>query len=77
MSTGAPTTSNAGEYRKHLPDLSIPRFQVMKTQDAHEYAKAFKTGHQPPWLYALYQYWRKLWAEPFKGVTCDGKDCVE
>jgi len=69
--TTAPT-SHAGEYRKYLPDLSIPRFQTMKTQDAHVYAEAFKTGHQPPWLYALYQYWLQLLAEPFKGVTSDG-----
>lgn len=59
-------------YREYLPDLSIPRFQVMRTQDAHEYAEAFKTGRIPPWLHALYMHWRDLLQEPFKGVTADG-----
>ncbi|KAG9852557.1 hypothetical protein KCU98_g3447, partial [Aureobasidium melanogenum] len=62
----------SGEYRKHLPDLNVPRFQMMKQQDAHEYAHGFKTKHNPPWLHALYMYWRSLLAEPFKGVTSDG-----
>lgn len=65
--------SPSGEYRKHLPDLNVPRFQAMKQQDAHEYAHEFKTKHNPPWLHALYMYWRSLLAEPFKGVTSDGK----
>jgi len=60
-------------YHKHLPDLDIPRFQIMKTQNAHEYADEFlKKGHQPPWLYALYKHWRGLFEEPFKGITNDG-----
>jgi len=60
-------------YHKHLPDLGIPRFQIMKRQDAHEYADEFiNKGHQPPWLYALYKHWRSLFEEPFKGVTNDG-----
>ncbi|KAF4551223.1 Hypothetical protein D9617_14g076800 [Elsinoe fawcettii] len=70
------TTSNgtsAGAYREHLPDLSIPRFTVMKTQNAHEYADAFlNKAHQPPWLYALYKHWRSLFEQPFKGVTSNG-----
>ncbi|KGO66407.1 Protein of unknown function DUF3500 [Penicillium italicum] len=61
-----------GEYRQYLPDLSLPRFQVMCQQDAHEYANEFKTGHQPPWLHALYMHWLELLQEPFKGVTTDG-----
>ena len=44
----------------------------MKEQDAHAYADAFKSNHQPPWLYALYCHWRLLWKEPFRGVTSDG-----
>ncbi|KAK9379259.1 uncharacterized protein V2V93DRAFT_374379 [Kockiozyma suomiensis] len=63
----------ADSFRQYLPDLSIPRFTIMKEQDAHEYATAFKTGAQPPWLHALYVHWMKLFAEPFKGVTTDGK----
>ncbi|OJJ48747.1 hypothetical protein ASPZODRAFT_14872 [Penicilliopsis zonata CBS 506.65] len=62
-----------GEYRQYLPDLSLPRFQVMKDQDAHEYAHEFKTGKQPPWLHGLYMHWVDLLQEPFKGVTTDGK----
>ena len=61
-----------GEYRQYLPDLNLERFQVMCQQDAHEYAHAFKTGHQPPWLHALYMHWLELLQEPFKGVTTDG-----
>ncbi|KAL4804176.1 hypothetical protein BDV18DRAFT_36280 [Aspergillus unguis] len=59
-------------YRQYLPDLNIPRFQIMRTQDAHEYADAFKTGKIPPWLHALYMHWMDLAKEPFKGVTTDG-----
>jgi len=63
----------AADYRKHLPDLSIPRFTSMKKQDAHEYAHEFiKDKHQPPWLFALYKHWRSLFEEPFKGITTDG-----
>lgn len=62
-----------GEYRKHLPKLDVPRFQMMKKQDAHEYVHDFKTGHNPPWLHSLYEYWLELLAEPFKGVTNDGR----
>lgn len=61
-----------GEYRQYLPNLSIPRFTTMQKQDAHEYAKAFVEGGNPPWLHALYLHWRKLLQEPFKGVTNDG-----
>ncbi|PYH46429.1 DUF3500 domain-containing protein [Aspergillus saccharolyticus JOP 1030-1] len=61
-----------GEYRQYLPDLSLKRFQVMRTQDAHEYAHDFKTNRQPPWLHALYMHWLDLLQEPFKGVTTDG-----
>ena len=59
-------------YHQYLPDLSLPRFQVMRNQDAHEYAEAFKKGRNPPWLHALYTHWKDLAQEPFKGVTTDG-----
>ena len=35
-------TFQSGDYRKHLPDLNVPRFQTMKKQDAHEYIHDFK-----------------------------------
>ncbi|KAF9876834.1 hypothetical protein CkaCkLH20_05680 [Colletotrichum karsti] len=63
---------HGGEYRQHLPDLSIPRFTTMQKQDAHVYAKEFKEGGNPPWLHALYLHWRKLFKEPFTGITTDG-----
>jgi len=73
MAGSKPSNFVSGEYKKHVPDLNIPRFTTMKTQDAHEYADAFVKGaHQPPWLYALFMHWRKLFEEPFKGVTSDG-----
>lgn len=66
-------TGHADTYHQYLPDLSIPRFTEMQKQDAHEYAKAFIEGGMPPWLHGLYLHWRKLFQEPFKGVTNDGK----
>lgn len=65
--------SPVGAYRKHLPDLNQPRFQVMAKQNAHEYADDFKTNGNPYWLFGLYQYWLELLQEPFRGVTTDGK----
>ncbi|PKY04457.1 hypothetical protein P168DRAFT_269406 [Aspergillus campestris IBT 28561] len=65
-------TTPTGEYRQYLPDLGLKRFQVMRTQDAHEYAHDFKTLAVPPWLHALYMHWLELLQEPFKGVTVDG-----
>ena len=63
---------NLSAFRAHLPDLSSPRFTTMQKQDAHEYAKAFREGGNPPWLHGLWQHWRRLYQEPFKGVTNDG-----
>jgi hypothetical protein len=71
MTTNA--SSPQGEYRQFLPDISIPRFATMRKQDAHEYAEEFKRDGQPPWLHALYLHWRRLFAEPFKGITTDGQ----
>ncbi|KAK8100126.1 hypothetical protein PG999_010500 [Apiospora kogelbergensis] len=61
-----------GQYRQFLPDLSLPRFTTMQQQDAHKYAKAFKTGGSPPWLHSLYLHWRRLFQEPYRGITTDG-----
>lgn len=69
----ASTNGLSGEYRKHLPKLDTPRFQIMKSQTAHEYGQDFKTKHNPPWLHALYEHWKALLAEPYKGVTSDGQ----
>ncbi|QGA12692.1 hypothetical protein EYB26_000336 [Talaromyces marneffei] len=63
---------STGDYRQYLPDLGIPRFTTMKTQDAHEYAHAFKTKRIPPWLYALFEHWRDLYEEPYQGISTNG-----
>jgi hypothetical protein len=68
----AGSTETDGKYRQYLPDLSIPRFTMMKTQDAHVYAKAFIEGGNPPWIHGLFLHWRNLFKEPFRGVTVDG-----
>ncbi|CAK7204958.1 hypothetical protein SEUCBS139899_007720 [Sporothrix eucalyptigena] len=67
--TDAPSTS---AFRSYLPDLRIPRFTHMKTQNSHEYSQEFITGGNPPWLHGLYKHWQELLTEPFKGVTNDG-----
>ena len=61
-----------GEYRKFLPDLSTSRFVELARSDAHDHVRAFHEHQRPPWLHALYQYWQKLFEEPFKGLTSDG-----
>ncbi|ORY10728.1 hypothetical protein BCR34DRAFT_485242 [Clohesyomyces aquaticus] len=60
-------------FRKHFHDLSSPRFTTASKQNVNEYAKYFQDNHAPPWLYDLTQAWAKLYDEPFKGVTTDGK----
>lgn len=65
--------SQENAYRQFLPDLSIPRFTTMATQDAHVYANAFKEGGKPPWIYELYLHWKNLLKVPYKGITNDGK----
>jgi hypothetical protein len=59
-------------FRQHLPDLSLPRFQISKDQSPYEYSEAFQKNHVPPWLYNLTEAWKKLLEEPYKGVTTDG-----
>ncbi|OTB05914.1 hypothetical protein M426DRAFT_319299 [Hypoxylon sp. CI-4A] len=59
-------------FRKYLPDLDTPRFQAIAQNDAYGHAKELLEHHRPPWLYGLYVHWRKLFQEPYKGVTNDG-----
>jgi hypothetical protein len=59
-------------FRQYLPDLNQPRFQDMKKLDAYKYAENFKKNGQPPWLHGLYLHWRKLFNEPYQGITSDG-----
>ncbi|KAI2473685.1 hypothetical protein F4781DRAFT_379843 [Annulohypoxylon bovei var. microspora] len=61
-----------GEFRKYLPDLDTPRFHIIAKNDEYGHAKELLEHHRPPWLYGLYMHWRKLFEEPFKGVTNDG-----
>lgn len=71
---GAATARQEPSFRECLPDLSSPRFKSMREKaDAHEYAAEFKSGGQPPWLYALYEHWLELFKEPFRGITNDGE----
>ena len=73
INTMSNMTSHQGStFREYLPDLSVARFITMQKQNAHEYAQAFKSGGQPPWLHGLYQHWRRLFEEPYKGITNDG-----
>ena len=65
--------NDAAAYRQFLPDLTMPRFNTMKNQNAHEYAQAFLDDGNPPWLHGLYKHWMSLLEEPFKGITNDGK----
>jgi Protein of unknown function (DUF3500) len=69
---GSTDTPPMSAWRKYLPDLKSPRFEAMKQQDAHVYAAEFKEKGNPPWLFALWQLWRRLFAEPYKGITSDG-----
>lgn len=62
-------------FRQYLPDLNLPRFQDMKKKDAHVYAEDFKKHGNPPWLHGLYLHWRKLFQQPYQGITSDGKHC--
>ncbi|KAK1985850.1 hypothetical protein LZ30DRAFT_618610 [Colletotrichum cereale] len=72
MSGAQDQPPHGAEYRQHLPDITIPRFTTMRSQDAHEYAEAFKSSGNPPWIHALYRHWRQLFKEPFTGITTDG-----
>lgn len=65
---------HGNSFRKHLPDLKLSRFIDMQKQSSHEYAEAFKTMRQPPWLHALFLHWRDLFSEPYQGITSDGMD---
>src|SRR3954463_2637576 len=60
-------------FRQHIPDLNTPRFQVAQHQDPYEYAEAFRSKQNPPWLYNLTCAWQKLYDEPYKGLTSDGE----
>lgn len=60
-------------FRQHLHDLNTPRFTTAAKQTAYEYVKDMKDNRHPPWLYDLTKVWEKLEAEPYKGVTNDGK----
>jgi len=64
----------SASFRQHLPDLSSPRFTTAKEQDAYSYADAFNSKQNPPWLYNLTSAWQRLYTEPYKGVTTDGKN---
>ncbi|KAI1491588.1 hypothetical protein F5X96DRAFT_693091 [Biscogniauxia mediterranea] len=72
MTPPADQESQHGEFRKYLPDLSTPRFTTLAQNDAYGHARELKEKQSPPWLYGLYMHWRKLFQEPYKGITTDG-----
>lgn len=72
MASSAEQDTQHGNFRHYLPDLNTPRFQAIATNDAHGHAKELLEHQRPPWLYGLYVHWRKLFEEPFRGVTNDG-----
>ncbi|KAF2759578.1 hypothetical protein EJ05DRAFT_462975 [Pseudovirgaria hyperparasitica] len=73
MATNGAFHSTSAGFRQHLPDLTNPRFQIAKEQDADSYAEAFISKQNPPWLYKLTQAWQRLYEEPYKGITSDGQ----
>lgn len=64
---------SSAAFRKHLPDLTSPRFTTAKEQDAYSYAETFFKTHHPPWLFNLTEAWKQLYEEPYVGVTTDGQ----
>ncbi|CAJ2500880.1 Uu.00g037330.m01.CDS01 [Anthostomella pinea] len=72
MTSPAKQDSQHGDFRQYLPDLSSSRFTTMAQNDAYGHARELKEKQAPPWLYGLYMHWRKLFQEPFKGITNDG-----
>lgn len=70
----ADTTNQAlaAAFRRHLPDLTSPRFTTSAKQSPYEYSEAFQEKQHPPWLYRLTEAWKALLEEPYKGVTIDG-----
>ncbi|KAI1497205.1 hypothetical protein F5X99DRAFT_29482 [Biscogniauxia marginata] len=66
------TNQHGAEFRPYLPDLGTPRFTTLAQNDAYGHARELKEKQAPPWLYGLYMHWRKLFQEPFKGITTDG-----
>ncbi|KAJ0131513.1 Uncharacterized protein HZ326_25038 [Fusarium oxysporum f. sp. albedinis] len=67
-----PEDKHTSAFREYLPDLSLPRFTAMREQDCREYAEAFKASRQPPWFYGLFLHWRRLFEEPYRGISTDG-----
>ncbi|KAI0135086.1 hypothetical protein F4814DRAFT_399849 [Daldinia grandis] len=72
MASKATQDAQHESFRQYLPDLNTPRFQAIAENDAYGHAQELLEHHRPPWLYGLYVHWRKLFEEPFKGVTSDG-----
>lgn len=59
-------------FRRHLPNLSSPRFEAAANQNPYEYVDAFRKNQHPPWIYNLTKAWEKLLEEPYQGITTDG-----
>ncbi|MGB7101073.1 MAG: DUF3500 domain-containing protein [Xanthobacteraceae bacterium] len=62
--------TTTGEFRKFLPGPDHPPVRGIETQDAYSHGDL---AHSPPINEILEVMPKKLLAEPFKGITCDGK----
>lgn len=62
----------SSSFRKHLPDLSLPRFTVMKKQTPYEYAKQFIESGHSPWIHGLFSHWKYILKDSYTGITNDG-----
>jgi hypothetical protein len=60
-----------GKFRKYLPGPDHPPVQGIETQDAHSHGDLVQTA--APLREILHDWPKRLLAEPFKGITCDGK----
>ncbi|KAI9736246.1 MAG: hypothetical protein M1834_001132 [Cirrosporium novae-zelandiae] len=73
MSQDEDFAQRTSAFRAHLPDLNTPRFQNVHSDDAYAHAHRFLTQKQPPWLHELVMTWKKLYKEPYNGITTNGQ----
>ena len=63
-------------YRKFLPDLKTKKYTDLAKRTAKEHPK--RLFEDIPAVAATFDQWKALQAEPFRGVTVDGKfNCSE
>lgn len=68
---GSTTNSGAtGTYREALPNLQVGKYKNLPRHNAHTWDAEF---YKNPFAKALTESWLDLWAQPFVGLTTDGK----